>query len=43
MMTEIITELTTIKETSDITRKQDLALGRTVEAQRAQKALIETT
>ena len=43
MMTEIRRELTAIKKTNEITSKEVLAWVRRVEAQTAQKALIETT
>ena len=43
MTTEIIRDLTTVKDTNDITSEQGLARARRVEVQRARKVLIEAT
>ena len=42
-MTEIMQALTTRKKTNEVTRKQVLAWLRHVEAQRAQKTIIQAT
>ena len=43
MMTKIIRELTATKRPNEIASEQVLCLARRVEAQRAQKAILEAT
>ena len=42
MMTKVIRELTAMKTTSEITSEQVLCWAKRIEAQRVQKAMLET-